>query len=293
MNQGSGFRRSWRSNRVLYFVILMMLAVGLVIGSSLGILGPLEGIVSIPLNFLSGGFNRVSQSISGFVTDVSEIQTLRERNANLEAALANFQSELVELRELSSDYQRLTELLDYTNTAENQVFVTADVIGLDQIGGLRTITINRGARDGLSVGLPVVTKQGLVGRIMEVTANASRVQLIIDQGSAVSARLQNSRTDGSIIGLASGNLRMTYIHLNATVQEGELVITSGLGGTFPADIVVGQVTSVRSRQFELFQEAEVRSLVNFDTLEFVLVITSFQPVDLSAFEDLTGGTPQP
>jgi rod shape-determining protein MreC len=217
---------------------------------------------------------------------LSEIQTLRQRNADLEEALAQFQTELVELREISSDYQRLTGLLDYTTAVTNQEFVTADVIAVEPPNtGIRAISINRGARDGLAVGMPVVTGQGLVGRVMDVSANASRVLLVNDQRSSVSSRLQTSRVEGSTIGLPGGGLRMTFIPLDAPVQEGDLVITSGLGGNFPADMVIGQVTSVRDLEFELFQEAEVRSLINFDTLEFVLVVTSFQPIDLSVFED--------
>ena len=78
---------------------------------------------------------------------------------------------------------------------------------------------------------------------------------------------------------------MMFIPLNATVQQGDLVITSGLGGNLPPDIVIGQVTSKRQFEFELYQEAVVRSLNNFDTLEIVLVITNFQPVDLSVFSN--------
>ena len=76
------------------------------------------------------------------------------------------------------------------------------------------------------------------------------------------------------------------VDLDEEIRQGVLVITSGLGGNFPADIVVGQVTSVRQFEFELFQEAEVRSLIDFETLEFVLVITSFEPIDLTIFEQL-------
>jgi rod shape-determining protein MreC len=132
--------------------------------------------------------------------------------------------------------------------------------------------------------MPVVTRQGLVGRIVQVSASAARVLLVTDPSSAVSARLQTTRVEGSVIGQLSGTLRMTFIPLGQTIQEGDLVITSGLGGNFPPDIVIGQVTSIRQFEFELYQEAEIRSLNNFDTLEFVLVITNFQPVDLSVFE---------
>lgn len=284
MNQGTGFRRNWRANRPLYLLVCLLLVAGLIFASRAGLLSPVEGVIAVPLNAVSGFFNRIALSVSNAASDLAEIQSLRRRNAELEEALAQFQSELVELREIASDYQRLTDLLDYTTGVRNQQTVAADVVGVDQLSLFRTITINRGARDGITIGMPVVTGQGLVGRVMDVTANASRVLLITDQSSAVSARLQNSRVEGSVIGLTSGNLRMTYIPLNATIQEGDLALTSGLGGKLPPDIVIGQVTSVRSLQSELYKEAEVRSLINFDTLEFVLVVTSFQPIDVSVFE---------
>lgn len=278
--------RNWRSNRWLIFAVSMFLCTGLIVTSQAGLLAPLEGIAAVPLNILSGILNRVALSITNGAEDLTELQTLRERNADLEEALAQFQSELVELREIASDYQRLAELLDYTTTASNQEYLAADVINVDTSGFLRTITINRGTRDGLAVGMPVVTRQGLVGRIVRMSASAARVLLVTDPSSAVSARLQTTRVEGSVVGQLSGTLRMTFIPLGQTIQEGDLVITSGLGGNFPPDIVIGQVTSIRQFEFELYQEAEIRSLNNFDTLEIVLVITNFQPVDLSIFDQV-------
>jgi rod shape-determining protein MreC len=249
-----------------------------------GTIAPIEGILATPLNLLSGIFYDITQTLNTLVTDVTEVQSLRQRNAELEEALAQYQTELVELREIASDYQRLTNLLEYTSSVQNQETVTAEVVNYDQSSLLRTIVINRGVRDGLARGMPVVIQQGLVGRVIEVTANAARVLLVTDPTSAVSARLQTSRAQGSVVGLLTGNLRMIMIPLDAEVQEGDLVLTSGVGGNFPPDIPIGQVTSRRQFEFELNQQAEVRSLVDFDSLEFVLVITSFQPVDLSSFE---------
>jgi rod shape-determining protein MreC len=265
----------------------MFLCASLIVTSQSGLLSPVEGIAAVPLNIVSGILNQIALSITNGADDLTELQFLRERNADLEEALAQFQAELVELREVASDYQRLAELLDYTTTVSNQEYLAANVISVDTSSFLRTITINRGTRDGLSVGMPVVTRQGLVGRIEAVSANASRVLLVTDPSSAVSARLQTTRVEGSVVGQLAGTLRMTFIPLGQSIQEGDLVITSGLGGNFPPDIVIGQVTSIRQFEFELYQEAEIRSLNNFDTLEIVLVITNFQPVDLSIFEQDT------
>ncbi|MEL6216550.1 MAG: rod shape-determining protein MreC, partial [Pseudomonadota bacterium] len=248
---------------------------------------PAESVLGAPIRAVTGTMTSFSIGFSQSAEDLARIRDLRARVALLEETLAQFQSELVELREIESDYQRLTDLLEYTNVREDQDFVTADVIAVDQSGQRRTITINRGTRDGIRIGMPVVTQQGLIGRILNVSANASRVLLITDPTSAVSARLQTNRIEGTVIGQLSGNLRLTFIPLNAEVNEGDLLVTSGLGGNFPPDIVIGQITSIRQFEFELYQEAQVRSLNDFNTLEFVLVVTSFEPIDLSVFEEGT------
>jgi rod shape-determining protein MreC len=257
----------------------------MIITSIAGTIAPVEGVLSIPLNFMAGISSSVSQWANNAAGELAEIQSLRDRNAELEEALARFQAELVQQREIVSDYQRLVNLLEYTTSVEDQEFVTADVISYDPSARIRTIIINRGTRNGIEVGMPVVTDQGLVGRITAVTANAARVLLLTDESSFVSARLQNSRAQGSVQGLLTGGLRMIDIPLDAALQVGDIVLTSGLGGNFPADQVIGQVESIRQFEFELGQEAEVRSLIDFDTLELVMVVTSFRPVDLSVFEE--------
>lgn len=276
--------RTWRSNRFTFLTVSLLAAAVLIVTSQSGLLRPFEDLAAIPLNLVAGALNRLTLQVVGGVESLVELQTLRQRNADLEEALARYQAELVELREIASDYQRLAELLDYTTRASKQQFLTADVISIDQMALRRTLTINRGTRDGVAVGMPVVTGKGLVGRVIAVGATSARVLLITDRDSAVSARLQSTRAVGSVRGQTSGSLRMEMIPLGQQVQVGDLVITSGLGGNFPPDIVIGVVTSTRQFEFELAQEAEVASFNDFDSLEFVLVITNFEPVDISALD---------
>lgn len=282
-------RPAGRPNRFLFLIVALGLCGGLMLLGMAGLLAPVEGLASAPLHGFSGALNRLSLTLNQAFEELNSLGQLRERIASLEELLASRQIEIIQLREAASDYDRLVDLLSYTNTLENQEFLTADVIALDQSGIVRGLIINRGARDGVGIGMPVVTDLGLVGRIVGLSANAAQVQLINDENSSVSARLQTTRAEGSIIGQASGALRMTFIDLDESIIQGDLVITSGLGGNFPPDIVVGQVTSIRQFEFELFQEAEVRSLIDLGLLEFVLVITSFQPIDLSVFDDSAGG----
>lgn len=284
-----------RSNRLLVFVVSVFLCLILIVLSVAGATAPVEGVLAVPFQVVQGAVNSVVRSSSGFLADLVEIRNLQQRNRDLEEALAAFQEEVVELREIAHDYERVTALLDYTRSRQNEEYIVADVIGRDISGFRRVIYLNRGARDGLTAGMPVVTEQGLVGRITQVSATASQVLMVTDPVSAVNARLLSSRAEGSVQGQLTGSLRMTFIDLNAVVQEGDTVITSGLGGNFPEGIIIGQVTSIRQFEFELFQEAEVRSLNDFERLELVLVITNFQPVDLSVFEtpgeESIGGVP--
>ena len=273
-----------RSGRLLTLLLLLGLCGALMALSVAGLLTPVESVAAAPLHGLSGIFTRVSLSFNATFEELNNLGQLRQRIADLEEQLARRQVELIQLREAARDYDRLINLLSYTSTLENQEILTADVIAVEQTGIARSIIINRGTRDGIAVGMPVASDLGLVGRVRRVSANASQVQLINDENSSVSSRLQTTRGHGSIIGQASGVLRLTMVDLDEEIVQGDLVITSGLGGNFPPDIVVGQVTSVRQFEFELFQEAEVRSLIDFDTLEFVLVITSFEPIDLTIFE---------
>ncbi len=278
--------RSWRSNRVFFFLVSLFLCLGLIVASQTGLLGPVRGLVATPLNWISGLFNGASNQISDGLDGFTDVETLRQRNADLEEALAQFQSELVELREIASDYTRLTQLLNYTSSVQNQEFLSADVIAIaDANAPLRTIVINRGGRDGVAVGMPVVTDDGLVGRVLDVASTASRVLLVNDISSAISARLQTSRAQGSVTGQASGDLIMEFIPLDAAIEGGDLVISSGLGGNLPPDLVLGQVTSSRLNDNGLFRQAVVRSLIDFDSLEIVLIVTNFQPIDLSVFDD--------
>ncbi len=278
-----------RPNRLLLFVVSVFLCLVLIGASAAGLSTPLEGLLAVPMQWVQGVVNSVTQSSSGFVEDLIELQEAQARIRDLESALAAFQAEIVELREIAHDYERIAALLNYTRSRENEEYVVADVIDRGVSGFTRVIHINRGARDGLTEGMPVVTERGLVGRITQVSATAAQVLLITDPVSAVSARLLGSRAEGSVQGQLTGTLRMTFIDLDAVVQEGDTVVTSGLGGNLPEGIPIGQVTSIRQFEFELFQEAEVRSFNDFERLETVLVITNFQPVDLSVFEPPASG----
>ena len=139
--------------------------------------------------------------------------------------------------------------------------------------------LDLGSTHGIDVGMPVVTDQGLVGRISEVTNTTSKVLLITDVSSSVNALLQSSRLNGVLRGTPGGDLVMDYIPQGALFSVGEVVLTSGLGGNFPKGIPIGQVTDIIQRDIDVFQQAIVRPTVDFGSLELVMVVTNFNPLE--------------
>jgi rod shape-determining protein MreC len=169
--------------------------------------------------------------------------------------------------------------LDFARAYPEYQYAGASVIGRDPSPFVKYIHINRGSDDGLRRGMPVVTQQGLVGRISQITATAALVQLISDPGTVINVRLEPERVEGVLTGSITGDVSLEFIPQDADVESGDLVLTSGLGGNYPPNILIGQVTSVRSQDYDLFQSASVQPVVDFTKLEIVLIITNFQPID--------------
>jgi rod shape-determining protein MreC len=272
-------------NRLITLGILIVLAMCLVLaGSRLGILRTLTGVVMAPLSPVARMLTGGADFAAGLTDDQPDYATLRERERELERTVARLQIEIVQLKEIEQDYHRLSGLLDYKSAHQDQSLVTADVIARDTSGYLRWVIINRGVRDGIRIGNPVISDQGLVGYVDDIAANTAWVRLIIDQSSAVNAQLQNAQAEGTVFGQLQGTLLMDLIPQEMLIEPDDMVLTSGLGGKFPAGIVIGQVTSVQRQPAELFQQAQLRPMVDFERLEIVSVITSFQTIDTTIFE---------
>ncbi len=221
------------------------------------------------------------QAVQQFLSAPRDIVTLRARNAELETEISQLQTQVIDLQQRVSQTEILAALVDFSRANPGSSYKAASVIGRDPSPFLHYIIINRGSNDGILRGMPVVTNQGLVGRIDAVIADAARVQLITDPNSTVNVQLKNANTDAILLGSVTGDISLDMIAQGATVQSGDLILTSGLGGGYPPDLIVGQVINVRKLDYELFQQATVQSAVDFTRLDIVLVITNFQAVDIT------------
>jgi rod shape-determining protein MreC len=266
--------RSWQSFTIVLIII------GVLVLAMSGLLGQIVGKAVDPLVGVQGWFSTRFQAMVEFFTIPKDAATLRQQNAGLQNEVSQLQSEVLQLKQQLAETDILYALLDFARSKPENTYIAASVIGRDPSPFLNYIILDHGSDNGILKGMPVVTQQGLVGRVDAVTATAARVQLITDPGSIVNVRLQESKTEGQVNGSITGDLFLEMVETSITVQDGDLAVTSGLGGSFPAEILVGQVVSPEIRQGELFQSASIQPSVDFLNLRAVLVISNFTAVDI-------------
>jgi rod shape-determining protein MreC len=278
--------------------VLLLAALFLIILSESGTLAPVENLLSYVVAPLERGISSVVGRFDALSGSSRDLQALREevtalRTANEALVLENFR-----LREYQAENTELRRQLDFRQDNPTLGLIGADVVergcltfpcgevvGQNTNPYLRYLIINVGSRDGVAVGMPVVTGgTAMIGRIARTSPTLSYVQLVNDPTSRVAVMLQQARVTGIVEGSAEGLMLMTDILPDEEVAEGETVVTSSLGGLLPRGLILGQVESVTYQESELFQSAAIRPAVDFRRLETVLVITEFPQPDLSELE---------
>ncbi|MCS7236510.1 MAG: rod shape-determining protein MreC [Armatimonadota bacterium] len=207
---------------------------------------------------------------------LNEIGQLRAENARLRAQVEALRREVARLQEASVEAERLRRLLGFRAPAPYTT-LAARVVSRDPSRWYTTLTVDRGSRDGVARGDPVVTAEGLVGRVFEVYPTAALVLLVTDPRSAVGVLVQSTRDAGVVEGTATERLRLRYLSRSSPLGEGDVLVTSGLGGVFPRGIRVGVVRKVERKVGALFQEAEVEPATDLSRVEEVLVLVRQAP----------------
>jgi len=268
-------------SRSLQGAIIFLMVVGIIALALGGYFGPVSNELGRSLTAVQAWISVRFLAIQDFFTAPRDLTALRQRNSELESEVSRLQTQLIELQQKVADRETLAALVDFSRANPQSTYQGAAVIGHDPSPFLHYVIIDVGSSDGIRRGMPVVTNQGLVGRVDAVISNAARVQLITDPASTINVRLQNTETEAMLNGSISGDLTLDLISQDARITSGDVVLTSGLGGGYPADLLVGQVLNVRKSETALFQQATVQSIVDFSRLEIVLVIVDFRAIDIS------------
>ena len=276
--------RTQQRIRCLTVAVLVGSGLLLTILDSTGALVGVFGFLRDPLTGITAWTSARTEAVSDVVSGPRNLAAAREEIAALEAQVAEQERELEELREIQNEAQLLRELFGEAAQTPEYRRVIADVIGQDTNPTMQSIIINKGVDDGVRTGMPVEAARGLVGQVYNATNHAAQVVLLTETASAIPVRLGTTRATGILRGAGRGALpTIDWIDLQYDVQVGELVVTSGLDGKFPQNLVIGRVVDVTRNEAELFQQAVVQPAVDFRTLETLLVVTEFQSVDPQFF----------
>ena len=224
--------------------------------------------------FLTTG-SGLEKQITSMRTGLRSLEQLETENSGLRVENRSLKATNQALRDVEHEVNRLRHALNYR---ERSVFklVPAEVITRDASTWWRTVTINRGNEDGIKDDMPVVTDEGLVGKTTTVGKNISVVLLVSDENCRVAASVEGTREQGivtgeRVLGTLTPLLDLNFLSKQANLQPGQKAVTSGVGGVFPAGLLIGTVKTFRVR--ELDGQAQLTPAVDLAKLEDVFIVT--------------------
>lgn len=275
--------------------IVKFIAVFLIFLTLLSILGMLTAREKNSLNFLEKtvrvfswpfqkGFDLLSEKSQLLFIDISELYDLREENTMLKKEMSMYRYEIDLLKKSQVENIRFRELLEYKEgTSERFDLALAKVTGLSSNNWQRSIYIDLGSKDGIKKDMVVINHQGLIGKIINVSPNSSEILLILDSDAGVGARLsENRKTIGIVQGQGIDKKNLAFVHLpkEMEIEVGDKVVTSGLGGLYPPELDIGRVLELIESSRGFTKEALIETSVDFDSLEEVFVIKSFNEEEM-------------
>ncbi len=216
-------------------------------------------------------FSQTSNKTSGTFTSLFNLSKLQTENAQLKDTVNKLQAELAQLTEAKKENEKLRSDLGFLNSG-NYIYETAQVVSYDPSNLRGMITINKGSNNGLSNGMAVISEGFLVGRLIDVSKNSARVQLVTDPTSAIPVTLQQSTTNGIAKGQIGYGLSMEKIPQGQLVNKGDTVISSGLGGEIPKGLILGTITTISKQENSLFVTAEIKPETGLSNLSGIIII---------------------
>ena len=257
-------------------LIILLLLIGLVLMSLR--IKQQRGIAFLDalLMELCSPFQRAStaviQTVHRTVDQYFFLVQLQKENEILKQRIAELQEENHLKEEALLANERLRKLLEFREKISTSM-VTAEVIGQDPSSWFRSLTVNKGERDGVRKGMAVISTDGVVGQILKASPNYATVLLITDYNSAIDSIVQKTRARAIVEGKGENRCQLKYLLRTDEVNVGDVIVTSGLGGNFPKGLLIGEIRQVEKKGRSIFQYAELAPSVDLTKLEEVLVIT--------------------
>lgn len=269
--------RSLSWTRTLYLLVaLVLVSLALILLSRGEQLGPVESTVNTVLTPVQQFTRDVTTGVGSWINSLGRGQQLEDENSKLRALVDALSAENARLQEAARENEELRKALKFQTDRPDLTGVIANNIGGDPSSQREILTIDRGTADGIKDGMAVLSTAGImIGTIEEAQQDRATVLLITDQESRVPVTTQRSQTPGMLEGMyqQGGVLRMTRIPRDQDIVKDDVLLTSGLGGTFPRGLIIGQVSAVHQNDVQTEKMADALPLVDMYAQENVLVVT--------------------
>lgn len=262
--------RQWLSNHPAWGLAL---AAVLVIGGSTSGLVPVDRAGRFLVAPIGNGLTSLGRGVGSWFSELGQIGKLRQANGQLEAANQELSAALINQTQIEAENQRLRSQLGF-NSRHHLRTIGADIINYQPDSSRSFIRVNRGSSDGIKTDQAVTSGGELVGIVTSVSSGRSEVMLLNDGDFRALAKTVGGQAPGIIKGRPPEDLLFERIPRDAQVKSGDVVLTSGLDGSFPAGIKIGTVQNVQAAQEGIFQTAQVKPAIDILRLTSVDIIIS-------------------
>jgi rod shape-determining protein MreC len=257
--------------KVLLFMTIVLVVGMLLLVSMVG--GRFGTLQQLTLDFVGPMQSAVTRSVAVVTSlkdDYIALWNVRAENKRLQESIDKYLQKIGEYREEHKTNLYLEQLLDFKEKVSFEP-LSARVVGKEPAYWYQTIVVDRGRTDDVLEGMIVLAPSGVVGQVIHAGEHYSKILLANAPSSAIDAMIQKNRIRGILKGAGERGYILHYVLKNVDVQEGDYIVTAGIGGVFPAGIPLGRVSKVHEKQRGMFQEIEVQPSVDFQKLEFVFI----------------------
>ncbi len=266
-----------QTRTTVYFLLAIGLSVLLINLNQTAGVQRAKGLVQALVLPLVLAIDAGTNAVGHVLEELGEIGQVQQENRGLRTEIDRMESELAQLQAVKNENAALREAIKFQQERPGRM-VAANVIAREPEGLARTVVLDVGDRQGVKPRMVVVTGRGLVGTVAEVGPFTCKVVLALDTNSRVNAQLPASRAAGTVEGTGTGmHIKITTPPAGLSVSQNEEILTSGLGGNYPANLRIGRVANFQRRDYAIEQVADVQPAVDFARLQLVMVLVDFLP----------------
>ncbi len=262
--------------------VALILTITPAVFSSMGLSFVLRDACAVLLTPAQKVFNYAAEGIDGFISYFYKFDKLVEENNQLREQVSQLSTQLYDAAEMEKMYEWMSQFLEMKSAHNDLKLLSATVTGRDSENYSKVLTLDVGSSVGVSVGMPVITAEGIAGQITEVGYNWSRVTTVVESGSSVGAYVERTGESGICTGVfelaSDGLVSFDYLPSNLEAEVGDRVLSTGYGSVYPRGLTLGYVDSITLNEYSRTNEIRVKCAVNFADISKVMVITSFEQV---------------